>query len=846
VTLYSSDVRESDGLVVLGSATEARITTKLTYDSFGNLKTRTEAVGRAEERTTSYDYDKLGRQIKVTYPQIMVAAKPAATLAASLLLGADARDEIAFSPTAQTYYDAFGNAVASTVSGPDRTGITNYKSYDAAGRVSFEIDALGYITGYTRNAFGEATAVKRYAVATKLNATAAADADTALTTAVVSAAVNAAGVDHSEDRVLATAYDKAGRVIQVNELKAYTYDATTGEGDADGGKITKSGYNAFGELIKVSELVNRTRGTWADTTHYYDLGSRRKATVDAMGYLTTRSFDRVGNLTGQTEFDNALTAGSWDTAAYAAVTPDAERDRASTWTWDKLDRKLSETQKNALHSTASNGSSLRADLSTRYAYDAVGNLIATTDAAGGVTRTYYDALGRIRAVLAPARSSTTDGETVIPVIEFRRDAHGNVVCRIERSNTATAVTATSFTSVYESTDRYTSTVYDAAGNATQVYNADRAMQYSTYTADGKLAKAWRTVTDNDGAKTTLFTAYGYDKLGRLLNSYSPSPASPTAVVSTNFEYNAFGEVVRKGKNSGWQESFEYDNAGRLWKTNSQGGIAKVFLYNLRGQQTAEISSAGSGRAGSVDVAAATSAAQAAGWSNTRRVNIKVDLLGRVIERAEAERVVRQGGITLRKASATAAVVASAQAVYSGPGGSRLSWSGENSVRLSWTNLGYLGSGEIRVDLTYASKPVLEGAAASTLSESQIFQGHEAAAGVTMRWSTTSSMMTSSPGGISAVERLVVYKKNADGAWIKVIDRSPEGDRPFGAGNQLAARPQHRGELQVPQGGRGRLDQRGVHRPHVLRRFALVRYQHAVGHLRVRGVLHRKRPHGRAH
>ena len=39
--------------------------------------------------------------------------------------------------------------------------------------------------------------------------------------------------------------------------------------------------------------------------------------------------------------------------------------------------------------------------------------------------------------------------------------------------------------------------------------------------------------------------------------------------------------------------YDYDSAGHLWRTNARTGIDTVFLYDLQGFQTAEITSAGS-------------------------------------------------------------------------------------------------------------------------------------------------------------------------------------------------------------------------------------------------------------
>ena len=93
------------------------------------------------------------------------------------------------------------------------------------------------------------------------------------------------------------------------------------------------------------------------------------------------------------------------------------------------------------------------DATTTYGYDALGNLTRSTDALGASTYSYYDALGRVLAVVAPARSvltgisttgagstsaSTTTSATLIPITEFRRDAHGNVLVRIDRAGSVGA------------------------------------------------------------------------------------------------------------------------------------------------------------------------------------------------------------------------------------------------------------------------------------------------------------------------------------------------------------------------------------------------------------------------
>src|SRR5262249_21216166 len=64
-------------------------------------------------------------------------------------------------------------------------------------------------------------------------------------------------------------------------------------------------------------------------------------------------------------------------------------------------------------------------------------------------------------------------------------------------------------------------------------------------------------------------------------------------------------------------------------------------------------------------------------------------------------------------------------------------------------------------------------------ESQVFRGYEAGTGVTMSWNAPDR------DGISAIDQLTVYKRDVNGAWIKVIDRKPADGRNFGSfGTQI--------------------------------------------------------------
>ncbi|TFY97069.1 LysM peptidoglycan-binding domain-containing protein [Ramlibacter humi] len=777
------------GNLVAGATASAAIVTRLAYDALGNLVERTEALGRAEQRTTRYEYDALGRQVRVIYPPVGVYNAAGDSAATNGATGVATRVETTQVLETRTIYDALGNAVA----GVDVGGALSQKVYDLMGRVLYEVDAMGYVTGYTRNAFGEVTSLLRYAAGTTLANGTVTQASQAATKAQVESVLNAAGFDHSRDRVLLSSYDRAGRVVETREPDAFV-SSVLGSGAVQtgtAGKTTRNTWDAFGQLVQSKVLSDQVAGTWATTTHYYNALGREEAVVDALGYLTTRIYDAMGNVTEVKEFATAVAAG-WGLAGYVRPLDNAD-DRTTAYAYDALNRKIGETRKNVEYSAASNGTSTRGDLATTYAYDAVGNQTVVTDANGKSTYTYYDALGRITAVAAPGRSSTPSGTTLVPLTEFRRDAYGNVLVKIERANGAASATATGYTAGADSAaDRTTLAAYDSFGRAVQSTNANGASEYTSYDAWGHVAKHWQGVTGNDGVTRTAFELDFYDKLGHLVESRTPASTAvygggsisvvgqgTAGVVSTAIEYNAFGEVTRKGVQGGRQEYFDYDNAGRLWRTNTGDGVDRIYLYDVQGNQTSEIRSSGAGGSNS-DIKAYASAQSAAADPYTRRVDIRYDLMGRVTARTEAARQELQGGVGVHRQFVGATVALSAQN-QSGESSFPLP-SALNRVNLSWNSLSALGSGDVKVYVEYLtpvvvlngsgenSVPIIVSGGTARSFTSGVLNGDATAGGATLEW--TENPASSSDVGVGRITRVVVYKKDVAGNWQVAVDQGP--------------------------------------------------------------------------
>lgn len=595
-------------LMLDGQPTPQRLVTRQRYDALGNLIARTEADGRPDARTTLYDYDALGRQIRTVFPPVGVYDTTLDNPVQNGRSDLAQRTERLQTLSSETRYDSFGDAIA----GRDVAGNASHKTYDRMGRLAFDVDAAGYVTSYARNAFGDIVALTRHALPVALPYA----SDGADLAAMVSRV--------AEDRSLQQAVDRNGRLLQVSEADVTVYDPDAAPGAQlfTAGTTTRNRYNAFGERVESTQLKNPLAGQWVSTHYDYDRRGQQVATVDALHYRTTLAYDAWGNLTERVEFAQAAPDGS------ASPSPD---DRITRITWDADNRKTSETRINVEYSDpAAPTVTARGDLVTSYGYDAIGNLTRVTDAAGASTFSWYDALGRTTAVAAPARASTIDGAVLIPLIEFQRDAFGKIIAQtdralgIQQANEAGHTPATS-----SSADRLTLMQYDSHGNMVQSTDAMGASQYRSYDAHGQLAKAWQAVTvDDDGHHATLWQVWQRDALGREVD-WRESQSIGDAVAHGT-AYNAFGEVVARGTDGDWQEFFDYDQAGRLWRSNAGDGRLKVMLHDLQGNTTALIQA--NGRA----ALPADSTWSAALATDVRRTDSRYDLLGRAVAQTGPE------------------------------------------------------------------------------------------------------------------------------------------------------------------------------------------------------------------
>lgn len=522
--------------------------TLYTYDAFGNLTSRTEPPRVEGRRATYYEYDRVGRQTRVMYPTVGVDTGKVGATAAAVDPGRDVQWDNLFT---ETTYDALGNAVSSL----DIGGHRSYKAYDLAGRVAYDVDALGSVTQYQRNAFGDTVSLTRLATATMLvNGQPA-----RLSRAQLEAPVNAMRSD--SDRTLTTVYDRLGRAIEVTEPPVFGQDPTLAVQSFNASKVTRNTYDSFGQRIQVAQKKDGAAGTWTVTTSFFDKRGQQVASVDAMGYATRDQFDAAGNVVAHTEYANAVagwtassglsTLAGWTGAANAgalgaAPTPvlSPGNDRTTNAAYDRNNRKTSETRLNVEYSAAADGSARRGDLTTRYGWDAVGNQTVTTDALGGQTTSHYDALGRVTAVTGPSRSTVNSAgveTTFTPLTVFKRDEYGNVIDTTEYINGAWNDEGVSgYLASSAGTDRLplfrlVSTSTGAHVYSTSAQERDGLVASGAWRDEGALGYLDRTGAA-PGTKALYWLVMGADSI------YTTDPAEVARAVSSGW--------ATKGQNNG--------------------------------------------------------------------------------------------------------------------------------------------------------------------------------------------------------------------------------------------------------------------------------------------------------
>jgi RHS repeat-associated protein len=439
--------------------------------------------------------------------------------------------------------------------------VTTAYTYDASGNRETETAPNGRITRYVYDGAG------RVIEQTQNYTAAAPAADQNLTTyteydpAGRIKAVRAPTVDRNTFVVTAYAYDDAGRVLA--EVRNCTVTGTVPPPDPD--------WRGCGPV-------------WDGVSAWISMG-----TSDASrNIITSYSYDSHGNRISMTAPDPSDTAAqiSYVVTRYAYDTN------------DRLCRVLEAASVDLQTladpcSTTVIGTTTQ-DLSTRYTYDAAGNLGSMVDGRGNATAYVYDAAGRM----------TTLTDALTHALGWTYDALGRKRGQSNRDGTSVTWTYDGAGRMLTRAATGVATVtytYDDNGNRLTAADGSRTI---TTTYDRLNRPLQVTVSDDVGATSTStysFTAptrtdpsgaytFTIDKFGREISAIDPIHG---ASVWTSV-YRADGQGLSLAAPNGNTTAWTYDTAGRSTgsATTAAGPVTRasyVYALNRAGQRLSEAS-----------------------------------------------------------------------------------------------------------------------------------------------------------------------------------------------------------------------------------------------------------------
>lgn len=468
-----------------GKADEA--TTGYGYDLAGRRAWMTTAHGTADASTTSYVHDGLGNLVR-TYDGVGAVTTWTYDRAGQMVTETDALNFVT-----RHQYDAFGNRVRTT----DARGNSTYRYFDRMGRAVVVRDAENYVTetGYT--VFGEIASIKRaYNRAT----------DTAGV-----ATLPSGYAAHSLDATTKFEYDRIGRVVKTTDAEGYAERYTL---------------NAFGDRVSVT---NKLGGV---TLNDYDRRGLQTAQTLPITSVTADGQVQATSVVNRFEYD-ARGNRTRTTQAHGLT-----EERVTRYTYDKADRLIEVRGPSILYYDAAFEAHFT-DLVASYRYDTRGNLIESRDANGARTLSFYD-------------------------------DHDRKVAQISPTGTLSAYT------------------YDKTGNmlTSRVYGA----------AIGLPAEPGGTAPPAPGGDYRE-TSFSYDALGRLRSSSITDIRTgrwngsafvlTTAAITTGYRYDALGNLTVETDAEGASVFHYYDRNGRRIAQVDKEGYATRWWYNAEGNVVGE-------------------------------------------------------------------------------------------------------------------------------------------------------------------------------------------------------------------------------------------------------------------
>jgi RHS repeat-associated protein len=514
--------------------------TTYTYDSSGNLTSRTDPLGRQ----TLYTYDNLGRTQTMTPPPPTPFTDPATI-------------------TTTYRYDLLSNLIE--IDGA-LGRVTKYQ-HDGNGNTISETDPLGRTTTY------------QYDARNRLISTTYPTSPATTVTTTYDSRGNAINVTDQAGHVTHNVYDLAGQLLSTTSgygtsaasTTSYTYynDGRKNTQTDPLGHTTTYNYDAAGRLSSTADAAGNT------TVYGYDSANNRTYVKDPKQNTTQFAYDSRHRLQTTTYPDTARKGFAYDTANNLISVTD-QAGATIQYAYDNANELQSVVQTNAPDATHN---------TTIFGYDPEGDLTSWTDANGHTTQNVFDVFSELTSETFPAggvsQTRTYDSAGNVLTLQdfngktttYSYDSLNRLLSRTPDPTLPDAVER--FT--YTPTGRRAS-MTDASGTTTYTYDSlDRLS--SKATPQGTLSYAYDAASNVSSISSSnangTSVAYTYDQLNRL--STVVDNRLPSGQNTTTYSYDPASNLTRMIYPNGLQFTFAYDPLNRLTGMNAG---ASSYAYTL--------------------------------------------------------------------------------------------------------------------------------------------------------------------------------------------------------------------------------------------------------------------------
>jgi RHS repeat-associated protein len=538
----------SNGKVTQADVTDPRgHVTRTTFNSSQYALSSVEAVGLAEQRTTTYTRDATSNRVTTVVDPL--------SRRTDFTYGTDghvtSETQLAGTPdavtTTFTYEPKYG--LPATVTDP--LSHTTSFAYDTLGRLTTVTDALGHQTTFTYNVAGQPLTIAN---------------DVSETTQLGYDRGDLVSVTNPLGQSALQYVDAAGRVLRALDPLG---QATTYE---------------YSVLNQVTKVIDPLAG---QTTFTYDANGNLLTLTDARAKTTTWTYDNMDRVATRT--DPLARAESFTYNEQGAVKTWTDRKgQVTAYTYDGLDRQT-------FVGFGATGTPPSYTSSVTTTYDAGDRATSVVDSVAGTISRTYDLLDRLTQEVTPEGTVTYTYDAADRLATMQVVGQTAVSYTYDNADRLTGITkGTSSVSLgYDTVDRRTSLTLP--NGIVVEYGYDTASQLTalTYKLGGTTLGNLDYTYDTNGQRVAVGGTYARTGLPAALASATYDDANQIATwAGTSFTYDLNGNLASDGSKTytwntrnqliglsgGVSASFQYDGFGRR-RAKTISGSSTGFLYD---------------------------------------------------------------------------------------------------------------------------------------------------------------------------------------------------------------------------------------------------------------------------